>query len=75
MCKDRDNGYRSSKIRKVNFVIFVVNGLSVLKSIENDEDGLENYTRMIASSFNSPYLAFKGIRICQTVIFQLDFTG
>ncbi|XP_008235423.1 PREDICTED: uncharacterized protein LOC103334259 [Prunus mume] len=59
MCKARDDGYLSSEIRKVNFVIFVVNGLSVLKSIESDEDAETRYTQMIASAFNCPYLAFK----------------
>lgn len=61
MCKARDDGYLSSEIRKVNFVIFVVNGLSVLKAIESDEDAETRYTQMIASAFNCPYLAFKGI--------------
>ncbi|CAL9023185.1 unnamed protein product [Prunus brigantina] len=59
MCKARDDGYLSSEIRNVNFVIFVVNGLSVLKSIESDEDAETQYTQMIASAFNCPYLAFK----------------
>ncbi|ONH92802.1 hypothetical protein PRUPE_8G196400 [Prunus persica] len=59
MCKARDDGYLSSEIRKVNFVIFVVNGLSVLKAIESDEDAETRYTQMIASAFNCPYLAFK----------------
>ncbi|XP_068323746.1 uncharacterized protein [Pyrus communis] len=59
MYKARDDGYLSSEIRSVNFVIFVVNGLSVLKSMEGDEDAETRYTEMIASAFNSGYLAFK----------------
>ncbi|CAN6554274.1 unnamed protein product [Malus baccata var. baccata] len=59
MYKACDDGYLSSEIRNVNFVIFVVNGLSVLKSMESDEDAETRYTEMIASAFNSRYLAFK----------------
>ncbi|CAN6688504.1 unnamed protein product [Malus baccata var. baccata] len=57
MYKACDDGYLSSE--NVNFVIFVVNGLSVLKSMESDEDAETRYTEMIASAFNSRYLAFK----------------
>ncbi|TQD87864.1 hypothetical protein C1H46_026567 [Malus baccata] len=59
MYKACDDGYLSSEIRNVNFVIFVVNGRSVLKSMESDEDAETRYTEMIASAFNSRYLAFK----------------
>ncbi|KAM1346138.1 hypothetical protein PS2_035198 [Malus domestica] len=59
MYKDRDDGYLSSEIKNVNFVIFVVNGLSVLKSMESNEDAETQYTEMIASAFKSRYLAFK----------------
>ncbi|XP_062024306.1 uncharacterized protein LOC133740373 isoform X2 [Rosa rugosa] len=59
MCKAHDNDHLSSAIRKVNFVIFAVNGLSVLKALESEEDAETQYTRMIASMFNCPYLAFK----------------
>lgn len=60
MCKARDSGHLSSEFRKVNFVIFAVNGLSVLKSLESEEDAETQYTQLIASAFNCPYLAFKG---------------
>ncbi|KAM5563000.1 hypothetical protein ABKV19_017946 [Rosa sericea] len=59
MCKAHDNDHLSSAIRKVNFVMFAVNGLSVLKALESEEDAETQYTRMIASTFNCPYLAFK----------------
>lgn len=59
MCKARDSGHLSSEFRKVNFVIFAVNGLSVLKSLESEEDAETQYTQLIASAFNCPYLAFK----------------
>ncbi|KAK9281515.1 hypothetical protein L1049_004418 [Liquidambar formosana] len=57
--KARQNGYNSSENRMVNFVIYVVNGLSVLKSMDNDDTADTNYTKMIATTFNSPYLSFK----------------
>ncbi|PWA57642.1 GTP binding domain, P-loop containing nucleoside triphosphate hydrolase [Artemisia annua] len=48
----------SYKSRTVNFVIFVVNGLSVLKCINsNGSDTL--YTQMVANTFSSPFLSFK----------------
>lgn len=61
MCKAHDNVDLSSAIRKVNFVIFVVNGLPVLEALESEEDAKTQYTQMIASMFNCPFLAFKGI--------------
>ncbi|KAL6217777.1 hypothetical protein ACLB2K_010994 [Fragaria x ananassa] len=59
MCKAHDNVDLSSAIRKVNFVIFVVNGLPVLEALESEEDAKTQYTQMIASMFNCPFLAFK----------------
>lgn len=53
---------------KVNFVIYVVNGLSVLKSLENAGALERGYTDMVASSFNCPYLSFKGI--CKTMMYS-----
>ncbi|PON59353.1 AAA-type ATPase [Trema orientale] len=53
------NSCVSSERRKVNFVIFVVNGLSVLKSMINDEDADKQYTELIASAFNCPYVSFR----------------
>ncbi|XP_004292355.1 PREDICTED: uncharacterized protein LOC101301843 [Fragaria vesca subsp. vesca] len=52
-------GHVSSEIRKVNFVIFVVDAVSVLKSIESNEDAVTRYSKMIATAFNSQHLAFK----------------
>ncbi|CAL5353424.1 unnamed protein product [Camellia sinensis] len=59
MCKARQSGYYSSEIRMVNFVIFVVNGLSVLKSLDSDDEAEKNYTQLIATTFNCPFLSFK----------------
>ncbi|TXG54149.1 hypothetical protein EZV62_019405 [Acer yangbiense] len=58
-CKARENGCQLSENRMVNFFIFVVDGLSVLKSIESDGDVEKQYTQMIATTFNCPYLSFK----------------
>ncbi|KAJ7961607.1 P-loop containing nucleoside triphosphate hydrolases superfamily protein [Quillaja saponaria] len=52
-------GYFSSEKRKVNFVILVVNGLSVRKSMENVCDLEMQYSTMVASTFNCPYLSFR----------------
>ncbi|KAI4356341.1 hypothetical protein L6164_000371 [Bauhinia variegata] len=57
--KAYQNGYNYSKIRKVNFVIYVVNGLSVLKEMENASDLESSYTKTIANTFKSPWLSFK----------------
>ncbi|XXG83112.1 hypothetical protein AAC387_Pa10g0946 [Persea americana] len=46
-----------SEKRMVNFVIFVVDGVSVQKSITNEDSS--QYTRLITESFNCPYLSFK----------------
>lgn len=60
-CKARQSGYNSSKTRLVNFVIFVVNGLSVLKSIDSCDDGASQfYIQTIAEMFCCPYLSFRG---------------
>ncbi|GAV78216.1 MMR_HSR1 domain-containing protein [Cephalotus follicularis] len=58
-CKARNTRCQSSEIRKVNFVIFVVNGLAVLKSIYGDANAERQYAQMVAASFNCPYLSFK----------------
>eukprot|EP00262_Sarcandra_glabra_P022485 TRINITY_DN997_c0_g1_i4.p1 TRINITY_DN997_c0_g1~~TRINITY_DN997_c0_g1_i4.p1 ORF type:complete len:391 (+),score=51.45 TRINITY_DN997_c0_g1_i4:133-1305(+) len=49
--------YCSSKKREVNFVIFVIDGLSVLKSM--DSDNATPSTRMLATTFNCSYLSFE----------------
>ncbi|KAK6163721.1 hypothetical protein DH2020_000585 [Rehmannia glutinosa] len=43
----------------VNFVIFVVNGLSVLESMDSVEEKKKQYCQMIATNFSCPSLSFK----------------
>jgi len=43
------------KTRKVNFVIFVVDGISILRSIDNDKKG---YMDMLRQTFMNPFLSF-----------------
>lgn len=57
-CKDL-RSCSSSQFRTVNFVIFVVNGLSVLESMDNGDKEKQQYTQIIASNFNNPLLSFK----------------
>lgn len=58
-----------SEKRMVNFVIFVVDGVSVQKSMTNEDSS--QYTRLITESFNCPYLSFKGtISYCFHLIHQ-----
>ncbi|KAJ6687093.1 INTERFERON-INDUCED PROTEIN 44 [Salix purpurea] len=57
-CKAHGNGCQSKENRMVNFVIFVVNGLAVLKSIDNLVDEGTKYTQMIAKTFDCPYISF-----------------
>ncbi|KAI3506933.1 hypothetical protein L1887_21589 [Cichorium endivia] len=46
------------KRRTVNFVIFVVNGLEILKCL--DSNGADTrYTEIVSEVFNSPFLSFK----------------
>lgn len=60
--KGDKKGFFSSKSRKVNYVICVLNGLSVLNVIENAGGALEEwYIQQIVSTFNCPFLSFKGI--------------
>lgn len=59
--KAHKKGYLSSKTRKVNFVIYVVNGLLVLKAMENDGALETQCVQSIVSTFNCPFLSFKGI--------------
>ncbi|XP_050936010.1 uncharacterized protein LOC103497586 isoform X3 [Cucumis melo] len=56
-CKARQSFPRSRVIRIINFVIFVVDGLSVLKSIDGD-DKQKDYDRVITTAFNCPYLSY-----------------
>ncbi|CDP03923.1 unnamed protein product [Coffea canephora] len=57
--KARRNGNLSGKARVVNFVVMVVNGLSVLESMDSYDEGKKLYNQMIAKEFNNPYLSFK----------------
>ncbi|XAR58758.1 hypothetical protein NMG60_11014287 [Bertholletia excelsa] len=57
--KARQGSYQSYRIRKVNFVIFVINGLSILKSMDSDDEADKRYTEMVATTFNCPFLSFK----------------
>lgn len=59
--KGYKKGFFSSKSRKVNFVIYVVNGLSVLNEMENTGALETEYIETIVSTFNCPFLSFKGI--------------
>ncbi|KAL8092805.1 uncharacterized protein LOC141693081 isoform X3 [Apium graveolens] len=58
-CKSHENRHRSYMIRKVNFVIFVVSGLSVLNAMDSGDEVDDGYNNMIATMFNCPFLSFK----------------
>ena len=67
-----DKGFFSSKSRKVNYVICVLNGLSILNVIENAGGALEaRYIEQIVSTFNCPFLSFKGIFWTSLCVFFL----
>ncbi|KAL3604683.1 hypothetical protein D5086_005542 [Populus alba] len=57
-CKARGNGCQSKETRMVTFVIVVVDGLAVLKSMDNLVDEGKKYTQMIAKTFDCPYISF-----------------
>ncbi|QCE11464.1 P-loop containing nucleoside triphosphate hydrolase [Vigna unguiculata] len=57
--KAHNKGYFSSETRKVNFVIYVVNGLLVLKAMKNAGALETQYVETIVSTFNCPFLSFK----------------
>ncbi|KAK3029407.1 hypothetical protein RJ639_039751 [Escallonia herrerae] len=71
-CKARQDDYSTSETRMVNFVIFVVNGLSVLKSMESNDEADKMYTEMIATMFNCPFLSFKESRDPATELTIVD---
>lgn len=54
-------GFFSNKSRKVNFVICVINSLLVLNAMENAGALEDKYIETIVSTFNCPFLSFKGI--------------
>ncbi|XP_021720119.1 uncharacterized protein LOC110687791 [Chenopodium quinoa] len=58
-CKAQQSGVSSTVIRKVNFVIFVVNGFQVLRSMNSDKKEDKAYVEMVAKTFSCPYLSFK----------------
>ncbi|CAA2967864.1 P-loop containing nucleoside triphosphate hydrolases superfamily [Olea europaea subsp. europaea] len=58
-CKAQKSRCNPSQVRKINFVIFVVNGLSVLESMDGDNETNQSYTNMIATTFKNPLLSFK----------------
>ncbi|XWS47191.1 hypothetical protein CRYUN_Cryun14cG0131900 [Craigia yunnanensis] len=58
-CKTRGLGWQSCKTRTVNFVIFVVDGVTVLKSMEGDCPEDVQYMQMITRAFKCPCLSFK----------------
>ncbi|KAJ8749332.1 hypothetical protein K2173_018816 [Erythroxylum novogranatense] len=58
--KARKSRYVSSRARMVNFVIFVVNGVEVLRLMEGNCDTLEGGKfKQMTTTFNCPYLSFK----------------
>jgi len=71
--KAHNKGYFSSETRKVNFVIYVVNGLLVLKAMKNAGALETQYVETIVSTFNCPFLSFKGICIAQPDINVIHF--
>ncbi|XP_062077586.1 uncharacterized protein LOC133782333 [Humulus lupulus] len=54
-------GCMSSEKNKVNFVIFVVNGHSVLKAMRSKGEDT-HYVKLIASAFNCPFVSFRDDR-------------
>ncbi|KAK9733961.1 hypothetical protein RND81_04G103900 [Saponaria officinalis] len=58
-CKAQQSGTPSSQIRKINYVIFVVNGLSVLRSMNSPKEEAKRFMEMVTKTFNCPYLSFK----------------
>ncbi|KAH6759733.1 hypothetical protein C2S52_009862 [Perilla frutescens var. hirtella] len=57
-CKARRSLF-SGQVRPVDFVIFVVNGLSVLESMYSADEKKKGHSEMIAANFNNPLLSFK----------------
>lgn len=57
----------------INFVIFVVDGLSVLQSIDGD-DKQKDYDRVIKTAFNCPYLSYGGEIIPLIISYNIMLT-
>ncbi|XP_052157381.1 uncharacterized protein LOC127775112 isoform X2 [Oryza glaberrima] len=68
----RQYSFLRCKTRKVNFVIFVVNGASVLESIENNN---KNYIDMLHKTFMYPFLSFGALvsEVSQSDSSELSF--
>lgn len=62
----------NSKKRVVNFVIFVVDAISVLKSMQGEDHG--QYTKLIEEAFRLPCLSFKGmiLLLCSSIAYHND---
>ncbi|KAL1557507.1 hypothetical protein AAHA92_08075 [Salvia divinorum] len=57
-CMDRE-GSSSGQASSIHFVIFVVNGLSVLESMNSTDETKKGYSEMIKTAFKNPWLSFK----------------
>lgn len=57
--KARQCGRRSGRVRGVNFVIIVVNGISVLESMDSDDEEKKRYNQMVETIFRCPLLSFR----------------
>lgn len=57
-CRAR-RSFFSSQVRPVDFVIFVLNGLSVLELLNSADEKNKEYSQMVATNFNNPLLSFK----------------
>jgi hypothetical protein len=55
----RKYNFLHCKTRKVNFVIFVVDGISIFESIDSKRKG---YTEILHETFLYPFLAVRGRR-------------
>nr|GLL30825.1 uncharacterized protein LOC109173662 isoform X14 [Ipomoea trifida] len=51
--------YSPAVARPINFVVFVVNAVSVLESMEGRDETEKRYTRVVSKAFNRPFLSFK----------------
>ncbi|XP_057808758.1 uncharacterized protein LOC131023231 [Salvia miltiorrhiza] len=57
-CRAR-RGFFSGQVRPIDFVIFVVNGLSVLESMNSADEMKKAYSQMIGADIKNPLLLFK----------------
>ncbi|XP_031099901.1 uncharacterized protein LOC116004107 [Ipomoea triloba] len=53
--------YSPAVARPINFVVFVVNAVSVLESMEGRDETEKRYTQVVSKAFNRPFLSFKSI--------------